>query len=657
MLKKKYTNFLGMDFVKIEPGSYKMGNLQKTAADNITAKFAREDEKPIHKVTISEPFYMATAPVTNKQYEQFDPEHRKYRGRRGFSQNDDDAVLFVNWYDANAFCNWLSDKDGKKYRLPTEAEWEYAARAGTKTAYYTGNALPSEYNQSSLEVKKTPPNQWGLYNVHGLVEEWCYDWYGPYISSDQVDPIGYDKGSFRVLRGGSHSTENEYLRSSNRMAQMPEARNWITGFRLVIGEIHKENHINSRQDNTTGSYIKNSPTVTGDATKIKSNDSYFAKPQSYIKIKQYDVPFGSHNHQPAITELSNGDLMAMWYTTKSEKGRELRQAVSRFSTKTQTWEPASIFWDIPDRNVHGCDLFWDKESNVVYHFSGVSIAENDGRSLAVAMRKSFDSGLSWTQPRFISSDFNHRGQVISSTIKTTDGKIIVLCDDLKDGGTAVYISEDGNTWFDPGLNNVVPKFEEGKTGAWIAGIHASIIELENGKLFAAGRGNNIEGKMPFSVSTDGGLTWKYSSSKLPPVSAGQRLTMIRLYEGPILLVGFTDRRDLPREKMQGLIGYDANGNETKITGLFATVSFDEGKTWPIKRVISDGSGLRVDSTDPNQYDQNAKNKNSNRIFTMNATSGEAMGYCDLVQAQNGIIHLISSKQHYQFNYQWLVEYK
>lgn len=109
--------------------------------------------------------------------------------------------------------------------------------------------------------------------------------------------------------------------------------------------------------------------------------------------------------------------------------------------------------------------------------------------------------------------------------------------------------------------------------------------------------------------------------------------------------------------MEGILGYDAKGNLTKITGLFAAVSFDEGKTWPIKRVLSDGSGRRVDSTDPNQYVENVKGKSSNRVFTMDQVSGEAMGYCAAIQARNGIIHVISSRQHYQFNYQWLVEHK
>lgn len=647
---KKYTNLIGMDFVKIEPGSFIMGNLQDIADADIITRFAREDESPTHKVTITEPFYLASTLVTNKQYEQFEPEHRKYRGRNGFSENDDDAVVYINWYEALAFCQWLSDKDGRQYRLPTEAEWEYAARAGTKTAYFMGDDLPLEYNRQDLAVKKTQPNPWGLFDVHGLVEEWCYDWYGPYNSDEKVNPIGYDQGEFKVLRGGSHSTEQEYLRSANRMAQMPEARNWLMGFRVVLGDLPVKCY--TYKNENKHSYTQ----VLTHAADVKNPDGpYFAQPQNYIKL-DYEVPFGPHNHQPAITELPNGDLLAIWYTTKSEEGRELRYAVSQFSTKTQEWSPAAIFWDIPDRNIHGCDLFWDKENNVVYHFSGVAAAENKGLTIAVAMRKSFDSGLSWTAPRFMSSDFGHRGQVISSTIKTSDGKILVLCDDLKDRGTAVYISNDGISWFDPGLNQAVPEFAEGKNGAWIAGIHASVVELDNGNLLAAGRSNNINGRMPFSVSADGGLTWKYSASDLPPAGSGQRLAMVRLQEGPILLVSFTESRDLPREQMEGIEGYDANGNRTKISGLYAAVSYDEGKTWPVKRVISDGSGSLVDSTDPNQYEQGAQNKNGNRIFTMDAVSGEAMGYCAMIQAQDGIIHLVSSKQHYQFNYQWLSEY-
>ncbi len=655
MLKKE-TNFLGMDFVRVEAGSFTMGNLQPVADQDVFKQYAREDEQPVHSVTISKPFYVATTPVTNRQYEEFDRQHRQYRGKNGFSQHDDDAVVYVSWYDAMAFCQWLSDKDGRHYRLPTEAEWEYFARADTKTSYFTGDDLPEEYQRKDLAVQKTAPNPWGLYDIHGLVEEWCYDWYGPYPDGDQENPVGYDRGTFKVLRGGSHSTDNEYLRSSNRMAQLPEAKNWLMGFRVVIGELPENQSVLINRDQRYNG-VANLAKLNGKTKKAKTSIKapYFAAPQNFVKL-EYDPPFGFHNHQPAITEMPNGDLMTIWYTTKSEVGRELRYAMSRFTEEEQSWDPASIFWIMPDRNIHGCDLFWDQDTNVVYHFTGVAVAESKGYTIAVAMRQSFDNGISWTAPRFISPEFEHRGQVISSTIKTSDNKIIVLCDDIQDRATEIYLSEDnGITWTDPALGKRGSDFSAGQKGPLIAGIHGAVVELDGGKLLAAGRGQNIDGQMPLSLSTDGGFTWTYSASGLPPVGSGQRLTMIRLQEGPILLVGFTDSRDLPREEMKGIQGYDANGNETTITGLYAALSYDEGKTWPIKRVISDGSGRRMDSTDPNQYDAASKNKNSNRIFTMDATSGEAMGYCAMIQATDGMIHLISSKQHYRFNYQWLVE--
>ena len=121
---------------------------------------------------------LAATEITNAQYEEFDPSHRRYRGFRGVSKEDDEAVSFVSWNDAVAFCRWLSEKEGTSYRLPTEAEWEYAGRAGTATLFHTGDDLPKEFwkNQFvddkdrrakgkrpvSLIVGSTPANAWGL---------------------------------------------------------------------------------------------------------------------------------------------------------------------------------------------------------------------------------------------------------------------------------------------------------------------------------------------------------------------------------------------------------------------------------------------------------------------------------------------------------------
>ena len=240
-LAAPFTNSLGMHMVPIASGSFVMGS-----------EHGSWDERPRHEVTISQLFHISATEVTNAQYEQFRAEHKQLRGKLGFSEADDEAAIFVSWPDAVAFCRWLSDKEGRPYRLPTEAEWEYACRAGTTTAYHTGDALPPEYQQNagvswypgkrtphdvvSLRVGQTPPNAWGVYDMHGNVEEWCFDWYGPYEATGQTDPVGRAAGDFRVTRGGSHSTTPEFLRSSNRSGTLPEDKSWLIGLRVVQGE-------------------------------------------------------------------------------------------------------------------------------------------------------------------------------------------------------------------------------------------------------------------------------------------------------------------------------------------------------------------------------------------------------------------------------------
>jgi len=250
---KEYTNSIGMKFVRIKQGKFKMGQLKRLDPEVLPVieggdrggRFDLQadgdyDERPVHTVKITKPFYMGVCEVTNKQFELFDPEHKKLRSKQGISNDDDEAVIYVSWYDAQAFCRWLCDQEGLPYRLPTEAEWEYACRAGTKTNYYTGDILPKEfYNKTGkrLDVGQTRPNSRGLYDMHGNVEEWCYDWYGPYMKKRQKDPVGYASGDFRVTRGGSHSTYPYFLRSANRMGTLPEDKHWLIGFRVVIGKM------------------------------------------------------------------------------------------------------------------------------------------------------------------------------------------------------------------------------------------------------------------------------------------------------------------------------------------------------------------------------------------------------------------------------------
>jgi len=640
-MQSDFVNSLGMKMVRIEAGSFRMG--QEKGGDF--------DERPVHKVTISRPFHMGVTEVTNAQYEKFDPAHRKLRGKLGFSKGDDEAVVFVSWREGVAFCKWLSKKEGKPYRLPTEAEWEYACRAGTTTPYHTGEKLPKAFHKNvtlswqpgsnrgkdkpvDLTVGATPANAWGLRDMHGNVEEWCGDWYGPYAKGDQVDPVGRADGDFKVTRGGSHSTTLAFLRSANRSGTLPADKSWLIGFRVVRGEAPETKPLPVVRPPLSARNVKQ--TVPPDLTRGPDpSKPFFRGPRVYVKPpRPENCPvFNRHNHCPALVNCPNGDLLAIWYTCRTEPGRELGIVASRLLYGADEWQPASPFWDAPDRNDHASAL-WVDEKGTIYHFNGLSAAATWG-SLATIMRTSTDNGATWSRARLIMPEHGLHHMPIESVIRTKEGAILVPCDAVVggSGGSAVLVSrDDGKTWVDPGEGRPAPDFSPGKTGAWIAGIHAGFVQLRDGRLMAFGRGDAIDGRMPRSISNDLGRTWTYSASPFPPISGGQRLAILRLREGPILFCSFGKDMSIT----------DASGKQRAVSGLFAALSEDEGKTWSIKRPITDDSP-------PRRMDGGG----NTRAFTLSARTAEPRGYLSICQTPDGVIHLISSRLHYEFNLAWI----
>ncbi len=637
--KDHKTNSLGMDLLRIPPGTFEMGSEK-----------GEYDEKPVHRVTISEPFYISTTPVTNAQYEQFDPDHKALRGKRNISKNDDDAVVFVSWQEAKAFTAWLSKKEGKPYRLPTEAEWEYACRAGTSTRFNTGESLPEAYflNQEdewypqpvSLEVGKVPANTWGVQNMHGLVEEWCLGWYGPYRSGSQTDPVGYEHGRFKVTRGGSHNTEVHFLRSANRLGMLPEDKNCLVGFRVVQAEMPDSEPLKRKETRRWAENVSQSEASWEE--EINMDKPWFKGPIVFQKM-----PPGSNgplyselNHCPDITPLPNGDLFATWYTTIEEQGRELAVAAARFRKGSEEWDKPSLFYKSPDRNMHATSIWWDQTNDKIVHFQGIGVSYGWGR-LALIMRTSEDNGATCSKPHWINREHGLRNMPIAGVFKTSDGSIVVPCDAVTSGsgGTAIHISKDGGkTWYDPGADAPKPTFKAGETGGWIAGIHAGVVELEDGRLMALGRGDNINGHMPMSISDDMGESWTYSASPFSPISSGQRLVLMRLDEGPLLFASFTG----PHNNDQGMEFTAQNGETFRGYGLYAALSYDEGKTWPVRKLITSGKG---------KYDGGAHTGK----FKTDATHAEPRGYMAATQSPDGVIHLISSRLHYRFNLEWLKE--
>ncbi len=651
-----FVNSLGMRFVRVEAGSFPMGESATPVPDPLTepltyysraalqklfpvgdplrfkvwidhARFGDFDERPVRGVRISKPLLMGSLEVTNSQYEQFDPWHRRLRGKNGFSKGDNEAVIFVSWRDAQAFCDWLSKKEGRPYRLPTEAEWEYAARAGTTTLYSTGNALPPAFHKNakssafdkpadvvSLETGKTPPNPWGLIDIHGNVEEWCWDWYGPYDPGDRTDPVGRADGDFKVTRGGSHGTPLYFLRSANRLGLPPDTRTLLTGFRVVIGEMPSTQPLPAPGPQLFQRDVRQRPAPPSSVDPAKP---YFQGPLKYVRIprESHGPLYSHHNHFAAITECPNGDLLASWYTCVQERGRELAIAISRLRHGAREWEPASLFWDAPDRNDH-CPVLWHDGKGTLYHFNGLGLGAL-WAPLAIVMRTSNDNGATWSKASFVTPEFTFRGSVVEAVIRTRDGAIAMPADQ---GGTLWLSRDEGKSW----------SYPLGK----MAGVHPTVVELKDGRLMALGRAAPIDGWMPKSISSDLGRTWATSASPFPPIVGGQRAVLLRLKEGPILFASFA--RDVNRFEP------DATLQASRyVTNMFAALSFDEGNTWPVRRVISD-------------------NKPDHAVFTMDEgrvrmspSRSEPLGYLSVTQSQDGVIHLLSSINHYAFNLAWL----
>jgi formylglycine-generating enzyme required for sulfatase activity len=271
-----------MKFRLIPPGEFQMGSPD-------TERNREKDEKQ-HRVRLSKAFYLGQCEVTRGEFRKFvnatkfktEAETDGLGGggythlvkapfaqrpefnwlNTGFEQADSHPVVNVSWNDAVAFCNWLHKQDGKSYRLPTEAEWEFACRAGTTTRWHCGaeeKNLESIANIADLSLKnaypdvswakpwndsypftapggKFAPNYFGLHDMHGNVYEWCQDWHDPsyYDTAPTVDPSGAKSGKNRIIRGGTWFFDTNFARAANRNAIPPNDRGFNIGFRVAV---------------------------------------------------------------------------------------------------------------------------------------------------------------------------------------------------------------------------------------------------------------------------------------------------------------------------------------------------------------------------------------------------------------------------------------
>jgi len=237
--RRGFANSLGMNFVYINPGKFMMGSP--------STEPGRGSDEPQHRVTLTKGYYLQTTEVTQGQWKAVmgkNPSHFNDCG-------DDCPVEKVSWYDIREYIKKLNQLESTgKYRLPTEAEWEYACRAGKKAPFSFGNCLSAaqanydgnyplsgcskgQYRKKTIPVASLAPNDWGLYDMHGNVSEWCQDRYGNYPSGSISDPTGPRSGSPRVFRGGSWDHFAKRARSAHRLSNEPGLRYYSNGFRLA----------------------------------------------------------------------------------------------------------------------------------------------------------------------------------------------------------------------------------------------------------------------------------------------------------------------------------------------------------------------------------------------------------------------------------------
>lgn len=592
-----YVNSQGVRMVYVPSAEFKMGGGDWEKCP---------DGLPVHEVRLTRPFWMADTPVTQECFDRFwkethgdDPDTKAYRG----------YVLGVSYYEAAQFCQWLSEKEGIQYRLPTEAEWEYSARHSTQ-----------------LDVDR-------MCDSH--IREWCMDWYAPYTDEEAVDPAGSRSGLYKCIRGGYLDNPARYneqpLELWMRCALPPSYRHLredknnefgrhFIGFRVVCGELPKP----SAEDPTslvcmgvhqnTESYKKTAP----DASKPYYRKRYlFPVPpdnatNEEIRCSGFSASFRHHHHSPGFTAAPNGDLVFSVYSTYHEYDAEAGLAGARLRKGCDEWEMPDMFLNPVGVNDHAPLMFTDTDGTI-YHFWGWQQLSD---SFPFQYTYSKDNGATWSGvqfPYFAEKAERVVRQPINTCIRAKDGTFY-LASDASDGSCSVLWRSHDNmkTWENP--------------KARTAGRHTTAVELKNGSILAlGGKNSNIDGYMPQAITRDGGDSYTVSKTPFPALNSGQRPCVQRLASGRLIMCG----------DYQDKMGRQPEGVTEK--GCYAAWSDDEGNSWHFKKLW--GTQTR---------------KKTPYLFA----GGHVLGYCVVRQSADGMIHLVASNVHpllhFEFNEAWLL---
>jgi formylglycine-generating enzyme required for sulfatase activity len=610
------TNSIGIELVQIAPGTFEMGVDSTPLPQELLAGpsgviYDRPsadgdyDEAPLHKITITKAFWIGVTEVTIAQYRQFRP---AYQGNPYYAP----YTSGVSWDDATAFCKWLSEKEGKPYRLPTEAEWEYVCRAGTRSLFSSGARPPAAETL----------NGWGVKNMHTGVAEWCLDWHGLYPRQAQTDPVGPAFGIARVARGGGldYRAAKEdggkrlpaempyYARSANRASVAPgfASHEHGIGFRVVQAPMPPTKPAAYEAPFVHTAIKQTAPELTRGPDAARA---YYRTRPLFPNLNDKTMRavgwkiglqpgLGIAYHNSAVQVCSNGDLLAAYYNTpKEENDPDQTILTMRLRYGTDEWDMPEPWPDFADA-ADAAPVFWnDPVTRKLWLFFG------SPRLLGgppFQYMTSSDNGATWSAieiPRFTGPVGKFTPQPINSVVRDRQGTIYLPVDGS--GGTSVFFAtrDNGKTWYDPG----------GRTG----GRHTTAVLGRDGSLIGfGGKNTNIDLMMPKSVSRDGGKSWTVTKTAFNLLNSGQRPSVVRLASGRL----FFTADYCPRK-----------GPGPRCEGAYVALSDDDGETWKTRRL----PGVAT------------------------------VGYVTATQGPNGVIHMVTSKNtpdlHVEMNEAWVLE--
>lgn len=657
-LPESFVTNNGVKMILIRAGTFTMGNELATNATALGQQgrvftHGGEDERPVHRVSLTYDFYISETEVLASQITKYQEDH-------------EDTGLFhpystgISWEDAVGFTQWMNrnedgayqdevnelipaparDPNGAQdlfFRLPTEAEWEYVARAGS-AGHFSSGSLPPESGE---------PNAWGVKNMHTDAMEWVLDWYGDYPDSDEIDPVGPASGIVRVVRGGglnmpfhggSSKYRNDgrmpfYRRSASRAGAPPGWRGRHNiGFRVVAAPLPPTPPRAAVPKAPMQFVRQENPWVSMGPDPLKpwfrNRDALPIPPANTVnpEIAAGGLHHTVHgkNHNPALVTLPNGDLLATWFSASAPEFEDLTD-VSIIGTRlrfgTDQWDLPGPFSDIPGAKDIGPVLTLDG-TRVLFASGGGGL---DG--IVFRWQTSDDNGATWSSmhlPVIIGPRGDYYPQPISNFLRGVDGTLY-LPTDGSGGSSFLWASRDeGVTWRDRG----------GRTG----GRHTVFVNLKDGAILGmGGKATNIDGYMPRSVSHDGGRTWEVSKTIFPWQGPNQqRPSIIRLASGRLFFAA--DWLNAAGEQPPGI----------NRTGAYVAISDDEGETWIIK-----------DLPDLPPHDRwlfrDMPGARSSPL------KDGTIGYSIAAQAPNGIIHLLGSAtqppQHFEMNEAWILDPK